>query len=132
SSDPSTVARLGSAYIEALQAQGILAVAKHFPGHGATSEDSHLTLPVLNATRERLETVDLLPFRAALEANVAGVMTAHVSYPSLDPSTRRPGSLSSAIVAGVLRTDLAFDGLVITDDLGVMRAVTDLYTPGEA
>jgi beta-N-acetylhexosaminidase len=132
SDDPAMVAELGAAYIQGLQAQGVLAVGKHFPGHGGTDEDSHLTLPVLSSSRARIEAVELLPFRRAIQAQVAGVMTAHVSYPELDPAARRPASLSAAIVTDLLRGQLAYDGLVLTDDMGMMRAITDRYEAGDA
>ena len=132
SSDPQTVARLGTAYIQGLQAQGVLAVGKHFPGHGSTTEDSHLTLPVVRHDRNWLDAHELVPFQAAIQANVAAIMTAHVSYPAIDPVPGRPGSLSPVIVSGLLRGDLGFDGLVITDDMGVMEAITGRYEPGDA
>jgi len=132
SDDASVVGRLGAAYIEALQAHGVLAVGKHFPGHGSTTEDSHLTLPIVRHDRARLDAVELVPFRSAIRASVAAIMTAHVSYPLLDAVPSRPASLSPVIVSDLLRRDLGFDGLVITDDLGLMRAVTDRYDAGEA
>jgi beta-N-acetylhexosaminidase len=132
SDDPAVVSRLGAAYIEALQSQGMLATAKHFPGHGSSVEDSHRVLPVVNHDRERLSTVELAPFRAAIRAGVAAIMTAHVSYPLIDQVAARPGSLSPPIVSGILRDELRYDGLVVTDDIGAMRAVVDNYEPGEA
>jgi beta-glucosidase-like glycosyl hydrolase len=132
SDDPTVAARLGAAYVEALQAQGVLAVGKHFPGHGSSIEDSHLTLPVVWHDRARLDAVELAPFRAALAANVAAIMTAHVSYPLIDPVADRPASLSPAIVGGLLRGELGYDGLVVTDDMGAMEAITGRYEPGDA
>lgn len=132
SDDPQVVAQLGAAYIEALQAQGVLAVGKHFPGHGSTAEDSHLTLPVNRKDRAALFADELVPFRAALQAGVAGIMVSHVSYPALEPEDDRPASLSWSVVTGLLRNELGFDGLVLTDDLGAMRAITASYDPGEA
>jgi beta-N-acetylhexosaminidase len=132
SDDPIVVSRLGTAYIEALQSQGMLAVAKHFPGHGSSVEDSHRTLPVVAHDRARLDSHELVPFRAAIQARVAGVMTAHVSYPLIDPVEDRPSSLSPPIVSGILRDDLRYDGLIVTDDIGAMRAIVDNYGPGEA
>jgi beta-N-acetylhexosaminidase len=130
--DPQIVSQLGAAYIDSLQREGVLAVAKHFPGHGSTTEDSHLALPVLRHDRQRLDGFELVPFRSAIQANVAGIMTAHVGYTALEPSTVRPASLSAAVVSGVLRAELGFDGVVITDDLAQMRAITDSYEPAEA
>jgi beta-N-acetylhexosaminidase len=132
SDDPLIVARLGAAYIEAMQVQGVLAVGKHFPGHGSSTEDSHLTLPVVRHDRPWLETRELVPFRTAVEAGVAGIMTAHVSYPLVDSVVDRPGTLSPDIVSGLLRSDLGYDGLVLTDDMGAMQAVTGRYEAGDA
>lgn len=132
SSDPAVAARLGAAYVEAMQAQGVLAVGKHFPGHGSSTEDSHLTLPVVAHDRARLDAVELVPFRAAIQADVAAIMTAHVSYPLVDPEPDRPGSLSPAIVDGLLRGELGYEGLVVTDDMGAMQAITGRYEAGEA
>ncbi len=126
--DPARVARLGSRAITAMQAAGVLATAKHFPGHGDTSLDSHLTLPTVAHPRSHLDAVELLPFRAAIRAGVSAVMTAHVVYPALDPEL--PATLSPAII-GLLRETLGFDGLVVTDSMR-MRAVADRYTPGAA
>jgi len=103
------------AWVAACQAGGVLACAKHFPGHGRTTTDSHSGLPVVAAPRELLED-DLLPFGRAIGANVAGVMTAHVAYPALDPSGV-PATYSSPVLGGVLRRRLGFDGLVVTDAL---------------
>jgi beta-N-acetylhexosaminidase len=132
SSDPETVARLGTAYIHGLQAQGVLAVGKHFPGHGSTSEDSHVTLPVVQHDRAWMEAHELVPFRAALRGSVAAIMTAHVSFPLIDPLPDRPASLSPPIVSGLLREELGYDGLVLTDDMGVMEAITGRYEAGDA
>jgi beta-N-acetylhexosaminidase len=125
-------ARLGAAYVEALQDSGVLAVGKHFPGHGDSLEDSHLTLPTVRHDRQRLEAVELAPFRMAIDANVAAIMTAHVSYSALDPVPDRPGSLSPTIVDGLLRAELGYRGLVVTDDLGAMEAITGRYEAGDA
>jgi beta-N-acetylhexosaminidase len=126
--DPALVARLGTAAIRAMQASGVLATAKHFPGHGDTSQDSHVTLPVVPHAQARLDAVELLPFRAAIRIGVAAVMTAHVVFKALDPD--RPATLSPAVL-GFLRSDLGFAGLIVTDSMG-MRAITDRFPPGEA
>ncbi|MCC6930573.1 MAG: hypothetical protein IT359_16415 [Gemmatimonadaceae bacterium] len=99
--------------IDAIQGEGMLACAKHFPGHGRTTTDSHAVLPVVTATREELQ-LDLAPFLAAIDAGVASIMTAHVAYPALDPSGA-PATCSPAIVHALLRDELGFDGLVVTD-----------------
>jgi beta-N-acetylhexosaminidase len=123
------VARLGCAIITALQAGGIAACGKHFPGHGDTLVDSHLALPVVEHPPERLREVELAPFRAAVEAGVASIMTAHLLIPAVDE--QHPVSLSPALIEGWLRRDLGYDGLVVSDDLG-MKAVSDRYGAPEA
>jgi beta-N-acetylhexosaminidase len=132
SADPATVARLGTAYIQALQATGMSAVGKHFPGHGSTAEDSHLTLPSIAYDRARLDANDLVPFRAAIAGGVRAIMTAHIYYPRLDPVANRPASLSPVITTDLLRRELGFQGLVLTDDLGAMQAITANFTPEQA
>lgn len=126
--DPRLVARLGTASIRAMQASGVLATAKHFPGHGDTSQDSHVTLPVVPHAQKRLDAIELLPFRAAIRIGVAAVMTAHVVFKALDPD--RPATLSPAVL-GFLRSDLGFGGLIVTDSMG-MRAITDRFPRGDA
>ncbi len=120
-SDPETVARHAVAWIDACQSQGVLACAKHFPGHGRTTRDSHAELPKVEVTRDVLDRTDLVPFRAAIEAGVASIMSAHVSFPALDP-TGAPGTLSHAILTDLLRVELGFGGLVVTDAL-IMEGV---------
>ena len=118
--DPAQTARLGAAVIEGLQAGGVAACGKHYPGHGDAAADSHVELPVVTHALERLRTVELEPFRAAAAGGVAAIMTAHVLYPALDE--QNPATLSSPIVS-LLRDELEFDGLVVTDDLE-MGAIT--------
>ncbi|HVO34057.1 MAG TPA: glycoside hydrolase family 3 N-terminal domain-containing protein [Gemmatimonadales bacterium] len=113
--DPGQVAAAAARWVAACQDGGVLACAKHFPGHGRTTADSHAELPVVAAGREDLE-ADLLPYRRAIEAGVWSVMTAHVAYPALDPSGAA-ATFSRPILGGVLREDLGFDGLVVTDAL---------------
>ena len=129
SEEAGEVARLGTVMIDALQASGIAACAKHFPGHGDTSTDSHHELPVVEHPSERLHSVELEPFRAAVAQEVAAVMTAHVLYPALD--SEAPATLSHQIVTGLLRGELGFDGLVATDDME-MSAITDSYALEDA
>lgn len=133
SDDPERVAHFGAAFIRAAQDKGQLATAKHFPGHGDTSLDSHILLPTLDASIERLERIELAPFRDAVKRGVRAIMTAHISVPSLDAEALepRPATLSPALVDGVLRKRFAFDGLVFTDALS-MGAVADRYESGEA
>src|SRR5207253_902129 len=108
------VARLGSAIIRTLQSEGIAACGKHFPGHGDTSADSHDELPLVEHPPERLREVEFVPFRAAGDAQVATMMTAHVLVPALDE--KRPASLSRAIVTDILRRELRYEGVIISDD----------------
>lgn len=108
------VGELGAAVVEGLQASSVAACAKHFPGHGDTDLDSHLDLPSLSHERTRLEEVELPPFRAAIKAGVASIMTAHVVFSAIDPT--RPATLSPDAIA-LLRHELAYDGVVFTDDL---------------
>jgi beta-glucosidase-like glycosyl hydrolase len=119
--NPLEVAAAAVAWIEECQAAGVLACAKHFPGHGRTTSDSHAELPVVNASAATLATTDLIPFQHAIDAGVAGVMTAHVAYPALDPSGM-PATLSEPILGKILRDEMGFRGLVVTDAL-IMQGV---------
>ena len=123
--------RLASAYVRGLQAGGLLATLKHFPGHGDTDVDSHLGLPIVRDPRETIDSVELPPFRAGIAAGADAVMTAHIEMPALDPTPNTPTTLSEPIVGGVLRKELGFGGLIYTDSMG-MAGVTALYKPGEA
>jgi beta-N-acetylhexosaminidase len=113
--DPTLVGELAVAMIEGIQSQGVAATVKHFPGHGDTASDSHHGLGTVPHSRERLDAVELPPFRAALRANAKLVMTAHLGIPSIDGDNPPPATLSSNIINGLLRRDLGFDGVVITD-----------------
>jgi beta-N-acetylhexosaminidase len=123
------VARLGTVLITTLQAEGIAACGKHFPGHGDTSVDSHFELPLIEHPPDRLEAVELVPFKAAIEADVASIMTAHILIPALDPE--RPATLSPKIVTDILRDRLGYRGLVLSDDLE-MKAIGNRYGISEA
>jgi beta-N-acetylhexosaminidase len=123
------VAKLGTVSIRTLQAEGIAACGKHFPGHGDTSTDSHHELPVVEHPPDRLDRVEFVPFRAAIDADVASIMTAHVLIPALDES--RPATMSPRIVDGILKKQLGYSGLVVTDDLN-MKAISDRYGTAEA
>lgn len=123
--EASRVARHGARFVEAMQAAGVAACAKHFPGHGDTESDSHLELPRLPHPLERLREVELPPFRAAIEAGVASIMTAHVLFTALDKA--RPATLAPDVLA-ILREELGYDGLVWSDDLE-MKAVADRVRP---
>jgi beta-glucosidase-like glycosyl hydrolase/uncharacterized protein YbbC (DUF1343 family) len=112
--DPEMVARLGAAFIEGARSGGLLTSAKHFPGHGDTAVDSHVGLPVISGDRVRLETVELPPFRAAIDAGVDSIMVGHMAVPALDP-TGLPATLSPTLNAKILRDEMGFDGLIVTD-----------------
>jgi len=128
---PETVGRLASAYVRGLHAGGMLATLKHFPGHGDTDVDSHIGLPTIAHPRERLDRLELAPFRAGLAAGADAVMTGHIVLPALDPGEFSPASLSTPIVTGLLRGELKFGGLVYTDSMG-MDAVARKLSPGDA
>ena len=127
--DPATAGALAAAFCRGAQAEGVLACAKHFPGHGDTASDSHLELPLLPHNRARLEAVELPPFRDAIAAEVAAVMTAHLLLPALD--AEHPATLSRAVLTGLLRDELGFTGLIVTDAL-VMEAIAGRYGASEA
>jgi len=129
SEKPHIVAKLGRIIIEELQRAGVAACGKHFPGHGDTATDSHLELPVVEHAPDRLRAVEFEPFKAAIEANVAFIMTAHVLVASIDDE--RPATLSPKIVQRILREELGFGGVILSDDLE-MKAIADTYPPGEA
>ncbi len=116
SSRPERVAALGAEFIAAMQASGVAACGKHFPGHGDTAVDSHLNLPVITHERQRIEAVELLPFRAACRAGVAAVMTAHVLYEKLD--AQLPATLSAPVL-DILRRQIGFDGVIVSDDMNM-------------
>jgi beta-N-acetylhexosaminidase len=129
--DPAQVAEYVAAFVRGVEEAGALATAKHFPGHGDTAADSHLDLPVIRASRERLEAVELAPFRAAIAAGVSTIMTGHLAVPALEPDPNVPATLSENILTGLLRREMGFKGLVVTDALD-MGGVNTRYTPGEA
>ncbi len=112
--NPQAVARYSAAFVRGLQAEGVAGVAKHFPGHGDTDTDSHLALPVVRADRARLNALELVPFRAALEAGVVGVMSAHIALPAIE-APGVPATLSPLVMTGLLRDSLGFRGVTFTD-----------------
>ncbi len=157
--DPQTVAAFAKAFIEGAQAAGALACAKHFPGHGDTATDSHLGLPVVDVAKERLSALELVPFRAAIEGRVAGIMSAHISLPQIEPALAAPvraltaeesaraefrsesevnapnvtlpATLSPKVLQGILREELKFQGVIVSDAM-VMAGVAARYTPAES
>ena len=129
SNDANTVAQLGAECVRSMQACGVAACGKHFPGHGDTDMDSHFDLPKLPHALARLEQLEFVPFRAAIKANIAAIMSAHVVFEAIDPDV--PGTLSPKVITGLLRNALGFDGLILTDDLE-MKAVADRFEIGDA
>jgi len=157
--DPGLVAEFTKAFIEGAQAAGAMACAKHFPGHGDTATDSHIGLPVVDVSRDRLDKLELVPFRAAIEARVGSIMSAHIALPQLEtelaapvralgereatsaeflsqteanaPRVTLPGTLSPKILTGLLRDELKFNGLIVTDAMS-MAGVAARYTPAES
>jgi beta-N-acetylhexosaminidase len=128
--DVSRVSEFVAAFVRGVEENGGLATAKHFPGHGDTSTDSHLALPTVTGDRDHLEQVELAPFRAAIAAGVSTIMTGHLAVPALEPDPGVPATMSPAITTDLLRRQMGFDGLVVTDALD-MGGVTALYSPGE-
>lgn len=129
--NPEKVASKGIAYLHGLQDNGIMAVGKHFPGHGDTETDSHLALPVIRHSLARLDTIELLPFKKSVVQGIGGIMVAHLSLPALEADPDRPASLSVKIVHRRLQLEYGFEGLVFTDAMN-MKGVTDLLPPGKA
>jgi beta-N-acetylhexosaminidase len=129
--NPQRVAEFVSAFVLGVQENGGLATAKHFPGHGDTAADSHIDLPVIRADRARLDQLELVPFRAAISAQVDSIMTGHLNVPALEPDPNTPATLSHNILTDVLRKQLGYQGLIVTDAMD-MGGITVRYAPGEA
>ena len=128
--NPEDVARKGIMYMKGMQDGGLIVTAKHFPGHGDTGTDSHLSLPVITNSRQRLDSTELYPYRRLIEAGLDGIMIAHLYVPSLEKKENTPSTLSNSIVTGLLRNELGFKGLIVTDALD-MKAVANNNHPGE-
>lgn len=131
SEDPRIVAEYGVAFLRGVQSEGVIATAKHFPGHGDTDVDSHLALPVVAEPYSRLSEIELIPFRAAVESGIRSVMSAHVAYPVISQFNDRPSTLDPTVLRRLLTDSLRFDGFVVTDGLD-MKAISDAYSPGRA
>ncbi len=127
--DPRTVASMGNAFAQGLQQSGVSACGKHFPGHGDTSLDSHLALPRVDTSLQRMRDVELVPFREAVVAGIDAMMSAHIVCPAIEPGV--PATLSAAAIDGLLRSELGFDGVVFSDDLE-MKAIADRWGMAEA
>ena len=128
--DPKRVAALGTAFVRGMQDHGAIATAKHFPGHGDTGVDSHLALPVIRVSRERMDSVELLPFRRAVDVGLGAVMTAHITVPEIT-GARTPATLAPEVLTSLLRDEMGFGGLVFTDAMD-MAAVDRMFQRGEA
>ncbi len=131
SADPEIVSKFGQAFIDGVESEGLLATAKHFPGHGDTDTDSHLALPVINHSYDRLETIELHPFRYAIDNGLRSIMSAHIAFPNISSNPETPGTLDPDILGRILADSLGFDGLIVTDGLE-MSGITTKYSPGEA
>jgi len=129
--DPKRVTAFVEAYVRGVEENGALATAKHFPGHGDTQIDSHLDLPTVTGDRAHLDAIELAPFRAAIAAGASTVMMGHLAVPALEPDRSKPATLSHHIISGVLRDELGFDGLVVTDAMD-MGGVARRFSPGDA
>ncbi len=129
--DPERVAQFVSEFVRGVQENGGLATAKHFPGHGDTAADSHIDLPVIRADRARLDQLELVPFRAAIAMQVESIMTGHLNVPALESDPNTPATLSHSILTDLLRQELGYQGLIVTDAMD-MGGITVRYAPGEA
>lgn len=129
--DPDQVGRLAAAFIKGCHEHGLITTAKHFPGHGDTAEDSHLVLPTIEGDRKRLEEVELTPYRKVVQSGVQAIMVAHLHIPTLDSTPDMPASLSRPVVTDLLRNELGFKGLIVTDAMD-MHGVTKLYSSEQA
>jgi beta-N-acetylhexosaminidase len=129
--DPGNASRKTLMYMKGLQNNGIIAVAKHFPGHGDTEIDSHFDLPVITHSRAKLDSVDLMPFRTVIESGITGIMPGHLSVPSIDSVLNLPATISYKVLTQLLKYELSFKGLVISDAMN-MGGVTKYTSPGEA
>src|SRR5947199_44142 len=129
--NPERVAQFVSEFVRGVRENGGLATAKHFPGHGDTAADSHIDWPVIRADRARLDSLELIPFRAAISAQVDSIMTGHLNVPALEPDPNTPATLSHNILTDLLRQQLGYQGLIVTDAMD-MGGITVRYAPGEA
>jgi beta-N-acetylhexosaminidase len=128
---PVDVSRMGIAFIRGIQENGAIATGKHFPGHGDTDIDSHLALPVILHDRARMDSIELRPFKEAIDAGMGAIMTAHIAVPSLNGGVSQPSTLSSMVLTSILREEMGFDGLVFTDAMD-MSAIARQHSAGEA
>jgi beta-glucosidase-like glycosyl hydrolase/CubicO group peptidase (beta-lactamase class C family) len=128
---PEIVSEFGNYFIRGIESEGVLATAKHFPGHGDTDTDSHLALPTIDHDYESIQNLELVPFRVNIESGLQSIMSAHIAYPNISENNGRPSTLDESVLNRILIDTLGFDGLVVTDGLE-MKGITDHYSPGEA
>lgn len=131
SGNPNMVATFGQAFIEGVTSEGLVSTAKHFPGHGDTDTDSHISLPTINYDYARLDSLELVPFRSAINSGLKSVMSAHISFPKISTTPTLPGTMDGSILNDILKDSLAFDGMVVTDGLE-MSGISSNYSPGSA
>lgn len=131
SGDPDIVADFGTRFMSGITSEGVIPTGKHFPGHGDTDTDSHYALPVITADYARLDSVELVPFKAAIRENIPSIMSAHINFPKISNNPGRPSTLDRSILDRILIDSLGFKGLIITDGLE-MRGISAHYSPGEA
>lgn len=131
SGDPDIVADYGTRFMSGIASEGVISTGKHFPGHGDTDTDSHYALPVINADYARLDSVELVPFKAAIRENIPSIMSAHINFPKISENPGRPSTLDRSILDRILVDSLGFEGLIVTDGLE-MRGISAHYSPGEA
>ena len=129
--DPKQVAEYVAAFVRGVEENGALSTAKHFPGHGDTSVDSHIDLSLVTGSRERLERIELVPFRAAIAAGTSAVMTGHLAVPAIEPNAELPATMSSKVLTDLLRKEMGFEGIIVTDAME-MGGITSRYPPAEA
>ncbi len=129
SGDPKMVSEYGLAFIQGVQSEGVISTAKHFPGHGDTDTDSHNELPVLAHDYSRLDSVELIPFRAAIDGGISSIMSAHISFPQISDYSELPGTLDESILGRILKDSLNFEGVIVTDGLE-MQGISSKFSPG--
>lgn len=131
SGDAQTVASFGEAFINGAESEGVISTAKHFPGHGDTDTDSHISLPTINYDYARLDSLELVPFRSAINNGLKSIMSAHIAFPKISNTPTMPGTMDESILNGILQDSLDFDGVVVTDGLE-MSGISSNYSPGSA
>ncbi len=131
SGDAETVAVYGQAFIEGAESEGVIATAKHFPGHGDTDTDSHISLPTINYDYARLDSLELVPFRSAINNGLKSIMSAHIAFPKISDTPTMPGTMDGSILNGILQDSLDFQGMVVTDGLE-MSGISSNFSPGGA